>query len=104
MPTYEYKCRNCGEKFDQIQSITDLPISKCPSCGGPVERIISGGSGMLFKGKGFYKTDYRSDSYKKAAQAEKSSESSSSASSSDSKKSDTKASSSDLKKLDTKKD
>ena len=90
MPTYEYKCRDCGEKFDEIQKMTDLPVSKCPSCGGPVDRIISGGSGMLFKGKGFHVTDYRSESYKKAAQQEKSSDLSSSASSSDSKKSDTK--------------
>ena len=90
MPTYEYKCRDCGEKFDEFQSITDPPVSKCSSCGGPVDRVISGGSGMLFKGKGFYKTDYRSESYKKAAQAERSSEISSSASSSDSQKSETK--------------
>ena len=91
MPTYEYKCRDCGEKFDEFQKITDPPLSKCPSCGGPVDRIISGGMGLLFKGKGFYITDYRSESYKKAAQADKSSEiSSSSVSSTDSKKSDTK--------------
>ncbi len=90
MPTYEYRCRDCGEKFDEFQKISDPPLTKCQACGGPVDRLISGGSGVLFKGKGFYITDYRSDSYKRAAQAEKSSDLSSKASSSDSKKSNTK--------------
>jgi putative FmdB family regulatory protein len=72
MPTYEYKCRDCGEKFDEFQKITDPPLAKCIHCGGPVDRLISGGSGVMFKGSGFYITDYRSDSYKKAAQKEKS--------------------------------
>jgi putative FmdB family regulatory protein len=67
MPTYEYKCRDCGEKFDEFQKITDPPLTRCPACGGAVDRIISGGSGVVFKGSGFYITDYRSDSYKKAA-------------------------------------
>ncbi len=74
MPTYEYKCRDCGEKFDEFQQITDPPLTKCPFCGGPVDRLISGGSGIMFKGSGFYATDYRSASYKKAAESEKSSE------------------------------
>jgi len=72
MPTYEYKCRDCGEKFDEFQKITDPPLTRCPSCGGEIDRLISGGSGILFKGSGFYLTDYRSDSYKKAAEKEKS--------------------------------
>ena len=72
MPTYEYKCRDCAEKFDEFQKITDPPLAKCPFCGGDVDRIISGGSGLLFKGSGFYLTDYRSESYKKAADKEKS--------------------------------
>jgi putative FmdB family regulatory protein len=72
MLTYEYKCRDCGEKFDESQKITDPPLTRCPACGGNVDRLISGGSGMLFKGSGFHVTDYRSDSYKKAARQEKS--------------------------------
>jgi putative FmdB family regulatory protein len=83
MPTYEYKCRDCGEKFDEFQKITDPPLTKCPSCGGPVDRLITGGSGMLFKGSGFYITDYRSEGYKKAANKEKSGEVSSAPASSD---------------------
>jgi putative FmdB family regulatory protein len=72
MPTYEYKCRDCGEKFDEFQKITDPPLTKCTFCGGPVDRVISGGAGVMFKGSGFYINDYRSDSYKKAAQKDKS--------------------------------
>jgi putative FmdB family regulatory protein len=72
MPTYEYKCRDCGEKFDEFQQINDPPLDSCPICGGPVDRLISGGSGVMFKGSGFYVTDYRSESYKKAAESEKS--------------------------------
>jgi putative FmdB family regulatory protein len=71
MPTYEYKCRDCGEKFDEFQKITDPPLTRCPFCGGSVDRVISGGSGLLFKGSGFYITDYRSEGYKKAANKEK---------------------------------
>jgi putative FmdB family regulatory protein len=72
MPTYEYKCRDCAEKFDEFQKITDPPLTRCPLCGGMVDRLISGGSGIMFKGSGFYITDYRSASYKKAAESEKS--------------------------------
>lgn len=71
MPTYEYKCRDCGEKFDEFQKITDPPLTRCPACGGEVDRVISGGSGVMFKGSGFYITDYRSASYKKAAESER---------------------------------
>ena len=72
MPTYEYRCRDCGEKFDEFQKISDPPLTKCPFCGGGVDRLISGGLGVLFKGSGFYLTDYRSESYKKAAEKDKS--------------------------------
>jgi putative FmdB family regulatory protein len=72
MPTYDNKCRKCGFEFETFQSITEKPVELCPKCGGRVERLIRGGSGLLFKGNGFYITDYRSESYKKAAQAEKS--------------------------------
>jgi putative FmdB family regulatory protein len=71
MPTYEYKCLECDEVFDEFQKITDPPITKCKRCGGEVKRLISGGSGLLFKGTGFYITDYRSESYKKEASKDK---------------------------------
>lgn len=83
MPTYEYKCRDCAEKFDEFQKITDPPLTRCPFCGGDVDRVISGGSGIMFKGSGFYITDYRSDSYKKAASNEKSADLASKSSSSE---------------------
>ncbi len=59
MPTYEYKCLNCGKVFEVYQSMTDEPLRECKFCGGKVERIISGGSGVIFKGSGFYETDYK---------------------------------------------
>jgi len=71
MPTYQYKCAQCDYRFEEFQPITDSPLDKCPRCGGPVERVISGGAGFLFKGSGFYITDNRSDSYKKAAENDK---------------------------------
>jgi len=69
MPTYEYKCRACG-KFEAYQSITAPPLKRCPTCGGAVRRLIGGGAGVLFKGSGFYQTDYRSEAYKRSARAE----------------------------------
>ncbi len=71
MPTYEYLCESCGRKFDIFQSINDPPLSQCPYCRGEVRRLISGGGGLLFKGAGFYATDYRSEAYKEAAKKEK---------------------------------
>lgn len=71
MPTYEYKCKDCGYKFEQFQSMTEKPLQKCPECSGKVERLIGIGGGFIFKGSGFYITDYRSDSYKKAEKADK---------------------------------
>ncbi len=71
MPTYDYRCRDCGHEFEQFQSITAAPLKKCPSCGRrTLCRLIGTGGGILFKGSGFYQTDYRSDAYKKAAKAE----------------------------------
>lgn len=69
MPTYEYECEKCGLTFEEYQRITEPPLTKCrkPECGGRVKRLISPGAGFLFKGSGFYSTDYRSDSYKKQA-------------------------------------
>jgi putative FmdB family regulatory protein len=75
MPTYEYTCEKCGHRFELFQSMSDQPIDTCPKplCKqkrwgkGPVKRAISGGAGLIFKGSGFYITDYRSDKYKEAA-------------------------------------
>lgn len=67
MPTYDYQCDACGHEFEQFQSITAKPLKKCPECGKPkLKRLIGTGAGVIFKGSGFYETDYRSDSYKKA--------------------------------------
>jgi len=57
MPTYEYECRECSYTFEAFQSINDAPIKTCPLCGGDVKRLIGGGSGIIFKGSGFYITD-----------------------------------------------
>ena len=71
MPTYEYKCDACGIEFERFQSITAAPIKRCPECGkAKVRRLISTGAGLIFKGSGFYITDYRSEGYKKAAEGE----------------------------------
>jgi putative FmdB family regulatory protein len=64
MPTYDYECLKCGKTFELFQSITDPPRKRCPFCRGKVRRLVGGGAGMIFKGSGFYVTDYRSDSYK----------------------------------------
>ena len=71
MPTYEYECKDCGYKFEVFQNMTDKPLKKCSVCGGTVERLIGTGSGIIFKGGGFYATDYRSKSYKEGAKADK---------------------------------
>jgi putative FmdB family regulatory protein len=70
MPTYEYECKECGHAFEKFQSITARPIRTCPKCGGEVVRLISAGSGLIFKGSGFYETDYRSAEYKRRAKEE----------------------------------
>jgi len=77
MPTYEYQCTRCGETFELFQSITERPkrtvkteVKKC-GCDAPVTRLIGMGGGVLFKGDGFYQTDYRSESYKNAAKKDK---------------------------------
>ncbi len=72
MPTYEYLCQACGHEFELFQSMSASVKRKCPDCGKlKLKRLIGIGSGVIFKGSGFYQTDYRSDSYKKAAEAEK---------------------------------
>ncbi len=67
MPTYEYQCRSCAKRFEARQSITASPRRRCPHCGRKVDRLISAGAGFLFKGSGFYTTDYRSKPYAEAA-------------------------------------
>lgn len=69
MPTYEYRCPN-EHRFELFQRMSDPPEAKCPECGEPATRLLSAGAGLLFRGSGFYITDYRTDSYKKAAEAE----------------------------------
>ncbi len=72
MPTYEYLCEACGHEFELFQAMSASVKRKCPDCGKlKLKRLIGTGSGVIFKGSGFYQTDYRSDSYKKAAEAEK---------------------------------
>lgn len=70
MPTYEYRCQK-GHEFEVFQRMSEPPLDKCIHCGAMAERLLSAGAGLLFKGSGFYITDYRSDSYKKAADADK---------------------------------
>lgn len=69
MPTYEYECSD-GHRFEVFQKMSDEPVAACPDCGSEARRVISGGAGFLFKGDGFYITDYRSDEYRKKASAE----------------------------------
>lgn len=74
MPTYEYRCEACEHEFEKFQSMKDNPIKKCPECGKQkVKRVIGSGAGILFKGSGFYQTDYRSKSYSDGASKDSSS-------------------------------
>ncbi len=71
MPTYDYRCDACGHSFEEFQSFSEEPLKKCPACGKKkLVRLFGTGAGVIFKGSGFYETDYRSDSYKQAAKAE----------------------------------
>jgi len=70
MPTYDYECPQCGT-FELFQRITEDPMEHCPTCQNKVRRLIGSGGGILFKGSGFYETDYRSEEYKQKAKAEK---------------------------------
>ena len=79
MPTYDYLCENCEYKFEKFQGITAGPLKKCPSCGKmKLNRLIGAGSGVIFKGSGFYETDYRNKSYTDAANKDKPADKSSS--------------------------
>jgi putative FmdB family regulatory protein len=71
MPTYVYRCKKCKHRFELFHSITDETVKRCPRCKGKAERIPAAGAGILFKGSGFYITDYRSKSYKEQAKKEK---------------------------------
>ncbi len=103
MPTYEYQCRSCDHEFELFQQMSDPVKRKCPACNQlQLERLIGTGAGVLFKGSGFYETDYRSSSYKKAAQAEKSAAAGTNGTSDKKKKSSEKATSNGQKKTKAK--
>jgi putative FmdB family regulatory protein len=71
MPTYDYACSNCGHRFEELQSFSEPPLKKCPACKkNKLERLFGGGGAIIFKGSGFYETDYRKESYTKAAEAD----------------------------------
>jgi putative FmdB family regulatory protein len=70
MPTYEYECKKCGFSFERFHSMSAPAPKRCPKCRGAVRRKIGTGGGLLFKGSGFYVTDYRSEGYRRAAKAE----------------------------------
>lgn len=62
MPNYDYRCSDCGNEFEIFQKMSEDPLKECPKCGGKVKRLISGGTGIHFKGSGFYITDYKKNS------------------------------------------
>jgi len=71
MPTYEYECRACKHRFDELQSFSEEPLKVCPACKKKkLQRLLGAGAAIIFKGSGFYQTDYRSESYKSAAKAD----------------------------------
>ena len=72
MPNYDYQCQSCGHRFEVFQSMNDAKLEECPEegCGGKVKRLLGTGAGLMFKGGGFYETDYRSQSYKDGAKKE----------------------------------
>ena len=91
MPTYDYECGSCEHAFELFQSITEPVKKKCPRCGKrSLRRLFGTGAALLFKGSGFYQTDYRSDSYRKGAEAEKKSTDAGSSKNSESKPADSK--------------
>jgi putative FmdB family regulatory protein len=90
MPTYDYVCDSCEHQFENFQSMSSPVLKKCPACGkSKLRRLIGAGAAIIFKGSGFYKTDYRSESYHKAVAADKSSVSDGAASKSKTEKSKT---------------
>ncbi len=102
MPTYEYLCNACGHEFELFQSMSAPVKRKCPECEKlKLKRLIGTGSGIIFKGSGFYQTDYRSDSYKKAADADKKAATEKSSKKDEKKKSDTTTTSDKSKSTDS---
>ncbi|MDX1680339.1 MAG: FmdB family zinc ribbon protein [Akkermansiaceae bacterium] len=87
MPNYDYECQTCGHRFEVFQSMNDPKLTDCPQegCEGPVKRLLGTGGGIIFKGSGFYETDYRSSSYKEGAKADSAKSESKSGSKSESK-------------------
>ena len=111
MPTYEYECRACGNEFEMFQKMTDEPLRKCPKCGKlKLKKKVGIGAGIIFKGSGFYCTDYRSPTYRESQKKDSSSASApassseKSSSSSDKTSSESKTSKSEHKADKTKKD
>jgi putative FmdB family regulatory protein len=96
MPTYEYTCRDCGERLEAVQSFSDEPLTTCPNCGGSLRKVF-GAVGIVFKGSGFYKTDNRSNGSRSSATSSDHGNSKETSSSSDSppKSNDSSSSSSD---------
>ncbi len=95
MPTYDYKCNDCGYTFEAFQKMSDNPLTECPECKGNVKRMIGTGLAPIFKGSGFYETDYKS------AKKPNTSSTSTVSKSSTTTKSDTKVSTNDTKKAST---
>jgi putative FmdB family regulatory protein len=103
MPTYEYECNACGHAFERFQSITASPVKRCPECGkAKVKRLMGTGAGLIFKGSGFYITDYRSESYDKAKKSDAPATESRSESKVESKPAETKAETTPAAKSETK--
>ena len=71
MPTYEYQCLKCKKKFEKLQKMTDAPLKKCPHCSGKAQRLISAGTGFIFKGSGFYINDYKKPAKEKKTEPKK---------------------------------
>lgn len=104
MPTYEYKCSKCEEIFERFQRISDEPLKVCPVCGGSLNRLVSGGVGIIFKGSGFYTTDYKnSGSYSRNSDSKSSDKEPDSGTSKDKEK-DTSSSASSKDSSSTKKE
>ncbi len=92
MPTYEYKCLECGYRFDAFQKMTDPHLETCPKCGGKVKRVIGSGAGIIFKGSGFYETDYKKSHSSATSKSANKAESEKTAPAAKTEKSETKSS------------